>query len=300
MASRRTWSLAILAGLAGMALLAAAAVYVLSELQLRRTYQVLAEPALAPAADSASVARGWHLARSVATCVLCHGEDLGGAVYADAGPLGLISGPNLTWGRGGIGADRTVADWERAIRHGIRPDGTSLIVMPSEVYVALSDEDLMALIASLQQLPPVDREVEPTHFRFLGRALLAAGRLPLLVAGKTPRREHVAAVPRQADAEYGRYLADIGGCHGCHGHGLSGGRVAGPPDLPPASNLTPTGLAGWAEADFVRAMRDGVRPTGVALHDFMPWRVLGRMTDAELHALWLYLQSVPPRAYGNK
>ena len=43
---------------------------------------------------------------------------------------------------------------------------------------------------------------------------------------------------------------------------LSGGRVAGPPDLPPASNLTPAGIGHWQEADFVRALREGIRPDG--------------------------------------
>jgi len=98
----------------------------------------------------------------------------------------------------------------------------------------------------------------------------------------------------------GRYLADIAGCHGCHGTGLSGGPVAGPPGLPPASNLTTAGIGDWTEADFVRAMRNGRRPDGSSLDPFMPWEVFGKMTDDELHALWLYLRSVPARAFGNK
>jgi hypothetical protein len=32
----------------------------------------------------------------------------------------------------------------------------------------------------------------------------------------------------------------------------------------------------------------------------MPWPVLGRMTDDELRAIWRYLRSVPPKAFGNK
>ena len=100
--------------------------------------------------------------------------------------------------------------------------------------------------------------------------------------------------------EYGRYLAQVSGCHGCHGTGLSGGRVAGPPDLPLASNLTPAGLAAWTEADFVRALREGRRPDGSAINEFMPWRGYGAMTDTELHALWLYLRSVPPRPTGTR
>ena len=31
----------------------------------------------------------------------------------------------------------------------------------------------------------------------------------------------------------------------------------------------------------------------------MPWQVLGKMTDGELRAIWLYLQSLPPREFGN-
>jgi len=112
-----------------------------------------------------------------------------------------------------------------------------------------------------------------------------------------------ASVPREPTAAYGRYLANVAGCHGCHGYGLSGGRVAGPPGLPPARNLTrdvATGLAAWTEADFTRAMREGRRPDGAPIDGFMPWRQFRRMTDDELHALWLYLRSAPPRAFGHK
>jgi cytochrome c553 len=272
----------------------------LSARQLNKQYSVEAEPPLALPADSASLARGFHLATAVATCTICHGDDFGGAVYADAGPLGLIAGPNLTRGRGGVAGLRTNVEWERAIRHGVRPEGTSLIVMPSEVYVHLSDEDLTAVIASIRQASPVDRELPPTHFRLLGRVLLGAGRLPLLVAEKTPPLVHVPAVKPDTTVSYGSYLADIGGCHGCHGFGLSGGRVAGPYDLPPASNLTVLGKNDWTESDFERAMRNGVRPDGSRLNEFMPWQTFRHMTEEELHALWLYLASVPVNAFGNK
>ena len=76
--------------------------------------------------------------------------------------------------------------------------------------------------------------------------------------------------------------------------------MAGPPDLPLASNLTPAGLGAWTEADFVRALREGRRPDGSAINEFMPWRGYGAMTDSELRALWLYLRSVPPRATGTR
>jgi hypothetical protein len=76
--------------------------------------------------------------------------------------------------------------------------------------------------------------------------------------------------------------------------------VAGPPGLPPASNLTTAGIGNWTEADFVRALREGTRPDGTVINEFMPWKAFRGMTDAELHAIWLYLRSVPARAFGNK
>ncbi|HEX3158077.1 MAG TPA: c-type cytochrome [Gemmatimonadaceae bacterium] len=281
------------------ALLGAGTAYVASERRLKRTYEVPRESVELPA-DSASIARGQHFFRAVTSCTLCHGEDGGGAVYADMGPVGTVAGPNLTRGRGGIGATLTPADWVRAIRHGVRRDGTSLIMMPSEVFTYLSERDLGAIIAYARQLPPVDREIPRSRFAPLGRALLASGKLDILVAPKTPDLPPSAAVPAAPTAEYGRYLANVSGCHGCHGFGLSGGRVAGPKGLPPASNLTPAGLGGWTEADFVRAMREGRRQDGSAIDEFMPWRVFRRMSDDELRALWAYLRSVPPRQFGNK
>jgi len=76
--------------------------------------------------------------------------------------------------------------------------------------------------------------------------------------------------------------------------------VAGPPGLPPASNLTPAGIGSWTEVDLTRALREGKRPDGSQLDEFMPSKVFRGMTDAEIHAVWLYLTSVPARPFGNK
>jgi mono/diheme cytochrome c family protein len=216
------------------------------------------------------------------------------------GPVGVVAGRNLTGGRGGIGAEFSDADWVRAIRYGLRRDGTSLIGMPSEVYTKMTDADLGAVIAYLKQLPPVDREVPQSHFKPFGRVLLAAGRMQILTAPKTFHGATTASAEPAPTAGYGRYLADVSGCHGCHGFGLSGGQVAGPPDVPIAANLTPAGIGAWTQADFVRAMREGRRPDGTSIHPFMPWRLYAAMQDDELQALWLYLRSVPPKATGGK
>jgi cytochrome c553 len=294
-----TWVRRVLVGVMVLAAITAGAVYAASERKLRTTYDMTVD-SVRVSRDSASVARGEHLARNVITCTLCHGEDLGGAVYSSDRVVGTVAGPNLTRGRGGVGADYTDMDYVRAIRRGVRRDGRSLMVMPSEVYTHLSQEDLGAVVAFLTQVPPVDRDVPKSGFGPVGRALLAAGKMNILVAGKTPRLTPVEAVPRDTTAAHGKYLADISGCHGCHGFGLSGGRVAGPPGLPPASNLTPAGIGNWSEADLVRALRDGKRPDGSALNEFMPWKVYRGMTDPEIRALWLYLRSVPARPFGNK
>lgn len=298
-ASILRWAGRGLAALAALMLLAVGAVYAASERRLRRTYDTDVPPVIVPT-DSASIARGEHLTRNVITCTLCHGSDLAGRVYSSDPAVGTVAGPNLTRGRGGISAEYSAADFARAIRRGVRPDGRSLMVMPSEVFTHLSQQDLGAVIAFLQHLPPVDREVPPSGFGPVGRALLAMGKLNILVAGKTPRITPPDSVPRDTTAAYGKYLADISGCHGCHGYGLSGGRVAGPPGLPPASNLTPAGIGTWSEGDLVRALRDGMRPDGTQLDPFMPSEVYRGMTDAEIHALWLYLRSVPAKPFGNK
>lgn len=293
------WTGRTLTAVVLLALVGAGGVYAASERKLRARYETDA-PAVRVPTDSASLARGEHLVRNVVTCTLCHGEDLGGAVYASSAAIGTMAGPNLTRGRGGVGTDYTDMDYVRAIRRGVRRDGRSLIVMPSEVFTHLSQEDLGAVIGYLKQLPPVDREVPRSGFGPVGRALLATGKMNILVAGKTPRFTPPESVARDTTPAYGKYLADISGCHGCHGFGLSGGRVAGPPDLPPAANLTPSGIGNWTEADLVRALREGKRPDGSSINDFMPWTVYRGMTDTEIHAIWLYLRSVPAKPFGNK
>lgn len=75
-----------------------------SEYRLKRKYVVAASPVSAES-DSASVSRGGHLYQSIG-CATCHGSDGGGALYLDAGAIGLAVGTNLTRGRGGVGNGR--------------------------------------------------------------------------------------------------------------------------------------------------------------------------------------------------
>lgn len=286
----------ILLGLVCLVLLAGITVYVLSQRTLKARHTVAAETPLVIPTDSASIAQGKHLYLAVAACAHCHGVDAAGGVQPPPNPVFIMSPPNLTRGQGGIGGSRSAQDFEQAIRHGVRSDGTSLMVMPSDAYAHLSDTDLAALIAYLQQLPPVDRMTVPTAVGPMGRALLVAGKLPVLVAGRTAPH----ATETGAGADQGRYLANVSGCLGCHNQALSGGPVPGePPENPPARNLTPTGIGSWSEADFARALREGKRPDGTMLNPFMPWQRYSGMTDAEVHALWEYVRGFPARETGQ-
>jgi len=287
-------------GLGSIALaliLGVAMVYAASEARFRRAYDEVAISPLRAPGDAAAVQRGRHLATAIGKCVDCHGADLGGKVFFDAGPLGTVVASNLTAGRGGVAGEYSDGQLERAIRHGVGADGHALAIMPSEDFSVMSDADVQALIAYLRTVPRVDRELPPTTVRTLGRVLYMAGKLPLFPA---ERLNHAARrgepVPAGVTREYGEYLATIGGCRGCHGKDLAGAAEGEGPGMPPAANLTPAGeLKNWDEAQFFRAMHTGIRPNGQALRAPMPWALTGQSTDDELRAMWMYIKSVPAR-----
>jgi mono/diheme cytochrome c family protein len=253
--------------------------------------------------DSASLERGRHLTRAISKCVECHGNDLGGQVVIDAMPMGQIVAPNLTSGRGGIGGDRSDDDFLRAIRHGIGVGGRALALMPARSYWPMGDADVGSLIAYIRTVPAVDRELPPTKFGLVGRVLLVKGDLNGMFEAKSMDHQAKRPAPPAADTtvEYGRYLAEIGGCTGCHGQSLSGGALPGaPPEAKPASNLTPEAIGTWTEADFFKALREGVRPNGTPIDSTqMPIRLTREMTDLETKAIYMYLRTVPPRPFGG-
>lgn len=276
--------------------LAAGGAYALSERRLARRFTV-ADEAVPVAADSATLARGRHIAVTRG-CADCHGADFGGTTFIDAMPFARLTASNLTSGRGGVTEGMTVADWVRAVRHGVGREGRALLFMPAQEFNSLSDEDLGALVSYLRTVKPVDRVPTANAVGPVGRALYLAGKVPLvpaeLIDHTAPRKPSPAA---GRTVEYGQYLA--AGCAGCHGANFAGGPIPGtPPEWPAAANLTPhaSGLAAWQEADFVRALRTGRRPDGRELQpQYMPWKNFGQFTDDELAAIWMYLRSLPPQ-----
>ena len=100
----------------------------------------------------------------------------------------------------------------------------------------------------------------------------------------------------------GRYQAVLGDCAGCHtapgGMPLAGGTVLETPfgkiAVPNITSDRDTGLGRWTEAEFRRAMRDGIGRGGKRLYPAMPYPAYARMGNADIAALWAYLKTVAP------
>ncbi len=246
-------------------------------------------PDLAIPSDEASIERGRHLARTIASCTDCHGDDLGGAVVVEQSLVRVVA-PNITPGRGGVVAEYDDADFVRAILEGVGPDGRPLMAMPSADLRFLADSDVAALVAYLRTLPPVDRELPPSEATATGEIVLGLLGADLWSAERIDHTQ-----PRPTDPPpvgptraYGEYLRSA--CVGCHGETLEGG-IRIHPDAPPSSNISPAAMSSWTERGFVRAMRTGVRPDGSRFDDAMPWEIARELDDDEMRALWIALSS---------
>lgn len=291
------WIGITLGALLALLLLAAVALYFIGSSKLDRQYTLSVAPVAVPTGAQA-LQRGEHLA-AIYVCQDCHTRQLSGQVYFDIPGMVSIPTPNLTSGAGGVGAGNTVEDWVRAIRHGVGRDGRALFIMPSTAFYYLGDEDLGALIAYLQSLPPVDNPLPARSVALMGRLMLGAGMFPPFSADQIDHDTPPPPVPPQAvSVEYGGYLART--CTECHGENLNGAPFGPPGQEVPSPNLTPGGdLAGWSETDFIHTLRSGVTPSGHKLSPDMPWESFGQMTDDELKALWMFLESLPAMPQGG-
>jgi mono/diheme cytochrome c family protein len=244
-----------------------------------------------------AVERGRHLVASRYACSECHGQDFGGGVMMDFAPIARLKGPNLTAGAGSRTRDYGPADWDRIVRHGIRPDGTPA-AMPSEDFARMTDQELSDVVAYLRAQPAVDREQEAVKLGPMGKVLMAMGKIPLSADVIASHDAPHAVYPPETGAtvDFGRHVAAV--CVGCHAADLAGGPIAGgDPSWAPAANLTPdsTGIGSWTYEQFTKAMRDGTRPDGTALRPPMTNALAytRNMTEVEMEALWRYLRSVP-------
>lgn len=254
------------------------------------------------AAAEPSVERGMYLVEGPAACGNCHtpqGPDgpnepmhLGGmlieqneaftAVASNITPASRVA----TW---------TDAELARAIREGLRPDGSVIgPPMPIGLYRGLSDDDLMSIVMYLRQVPQVEHDPgQSAYFNPLPDSY-----------GSTI--ETVEAPAPGVTVAYGEYLAGpVAHCIECHSTfgpqgpmfdthlGAGGYEFHGPWGVSVAPNITPTGLSEYSDAELIGMIAGGVRPGGVPMMPPMPYINFARMTQNDLDAVIMYLRSLP-------
>jgi len=244
------------------------------------------------AVKSSFQGRGEFLASAISRCNSCHGPNYEGLVFVDNALIGTIVSANLTPGLGGIGDRYSDADWEQAIRHGVGHNGRALVIMPTQFLTAYSDDDLLALISYLQTIPAVDNELPEQSLGPLTLMFIGTGMFKPPATITDHNATHTTLMFSEVTAEYGKYLVNIAACGECHGAALTGSENPGPP---PGPDLTRAGqLGNWLLSDFINAIRTGITPDNRVLNPKqMPWPGYSRMSDQELEAIWLYLESLP-------
>jgi mono/diheme cytochrome c family protein len=266
------------------------------------------------------VARGKRTAEML--CNLCHLDSKTGALTGKRmldlpAQFGESFSRNITaHPEKGIGS-WTDGELAYLIRTGVARDGRYLppwmVKLPK-----VSDEDLRDLIAFLRSDDPLvqardaeDYDSKPSLFT----------KLLCRVAFKPyPWPERPVATPAPGDSvALGRYLAnDKLLCFGCHSADFAtndelhperstrffgGGNAM--PDLGGkvvyTANLTPdleTGIGGWTEPQFRRALIEGIRPDNRPLrYPMLPYRLL---SDEEVGAIFAYLRTIPPIRHAVK
>jgi alcohol dehydrogenase (quinone), cytochrome c subunit len=265
-------------------------------------------------AEPQLIQRGKYIAEA-GDCAACHTAP-GGKPFAGglsiATPVGAVYTTNITPDPNtGIG-HYSYGDFTRAVRRGIRPDGSSLYpAMPFPSYARVSDADMQALYAyfshgvqpvvqkdEAEDIPwPLSMRWPLTYWRWLFAPDVRATQV---AASDDPARDR------------GAYLVEsLGHCGACHtprglamqekaltGEGgatyLSGGLV----NNYVANNLrgdAMTGLGAWSEDDIVQFLKTG-KNTQTAAFGGMTDVVehsMQYMTDADLHAIAHYLKSLP-------
>jgi hypothetical protein len=271
--------------------------------------------------SSDRIERGRYVFTAMCACDGCHSERdftrLGGPVTPTGRGKGMVM-PNQDL-PGRIVASNITPDMEtgigtwtdgekmRAIREGIGKDGRALYpLMPYESYRLMGDEDLQALVAYLNSLPPVRNPLPQTEIYFPASMLIKSA--PAAVTNPVP-------TPDVLGGEvYGEYVATMAGCQACHtpGTGLeqdptllfAGGRLFVTPNGTVASaNITPdkdTGIGTWTLAKFLGSMNQfreyetsGTPTAAPNQFTVMPWAAYSHLNDQDLEALFLYIKSRP-------
>jgi len=267
-------------------------------------------------ATEARLARGKYLVEGPAHCFFCHTEhDLTGPeplypiVQAKKGagwvmPIPELNNPaarNITQDpETGIG-NWTDDEIARAIREGVRKDGTALFpIMPYMEFSRMDDEDVKSIVVYLRTVPAVKNTVPKRQLPGPLEYLVNTMPKPLT----TPQPSHPSATPE----ERGSYLVTIAGCDGCHtitkdGVPMPGMKFGGGQrfDIPGVerpvftANLTsdPSGIAHYDESLFIQTLRTG-QMGGRTLNHIMPFEFFKNMTDEDMRDIFAFLRSQPP------
>lgn len=282
----------VLVVLVGLIVLAVAVLNVTTRARLSKVYDI-PSAAVSLSSSAASIERGKHL--TAYRCVECHGMNFAGSVMLDDPLLGTVTATNIASGIGKYGLALTDEQFVRVLRHGVDETGKALLIMPAHAYQYLNDQDLNDIIAYVRSLPAVEDSMPEPRVTLLGTALLGAGALGDIIPAELIDHSvpQVAAVSAGKTTGYGDYLVKTIGCRDCHGENLTGGQLPGPVKVL-APDLSPSGdLGSWSADDFIKALRTGVTPDDRHLSPAMPWIFQGQMSDDELTAIFMYLQSLP-------
>ncbi|HVT38573.1 MAG TPA: c-type cytochrome [Gemmatimonadaceae bacterium] len=199
--------------------------------------------AIAVPTDSESIAEGKRLAQLRGCSGGCHGTVTEGHVFFDDFLLGRLVAPNLTIAV----REYSAPELARIIRRGVRPNGRSVVGMPSAILSQLNDEDLGRIIAYLRSVPPATGPARRLSPGPAGRLRFASGQSVLTTAGVRRAEALSDSFPRAGDPNaQGAYLARTV-CTECHGLNLAGRN--GRPDLRIA--------AGYTFEQFSHLMRTG-------------------------------------------
>jgi mono/diheme cytochrome c family protein len=269
---------------------------------------LLAGAASVNAAVVGDASRGQYVAVA-GGCVGCHTEDRKDAPPFAGGrklktPYGTFYGPNLTpHPQAGLGR-WTEADFARAMRAGVRPDGAHYYPsFPYPSFTRISDGDLADLWAYMRSLPPNSRpnQAHELRFPFGWRYAVAAWKWLFFTPGR------FAGDARRPEAvDRGAYLVDaLGHCGGCHTPRnflgatkkelpFAGGKGPTGKDVP---NLTPTRLKKWNDAELREYLISGITPEFDSADESMAEVVrntTSQLTPADLAAMIAYLRALSP------
>jgi mono/diheme cytochrome c family protein len=263
------------------------------------------------AADEASIKRGAYLA-AAADCEGCHTDKKAGAPPFSGGPplatrFGDFYAPNITPDPvDGIGK-WSEADFHRAMRDGRDDSGSYLYpAFPYTSFTGMSDGDIADLYAFLMARKPVPRSPHPHDLKPLlrWRFLLFGWRTLFFRSGAlTP------VAGKSAEWNRGRYLAEaVAHCQECHtprnflGALERSAAYAGNPhgpdgnDAPDITSDKSDGIGAWKLEELIEMLKSGMLPNGEFVGKGMADVVDGtaKLTDADRHAIAVYIKSLPP------